>query len=244
MSELGHGAGDVGRGFAFLNRHPRLWGWVIAPALATLALVIAAIIGIASLVEPLVEWMTSWLPDLLRGLASGLLSIVVVVALAAGSLVVFVSIAGMVAGPFNELLSEAVEQRLTGRPGPPFSLRAFLRGAALGIAHGLRRLAIALVAVVALFVLGFIPVIGTLAATVLGFWLASRASAYDCYDAVLARRGLSYRDKLAYLRAHRGRTLGLGAAVTAMLLVPGLNLVALGLGAAGATLAAQNSTPR
>jgi uncharacterized protein involved in cysteine biosynthesis len=37
---------------------------------------------------------------------------------------------------------------------------------------------------------------------------------------------------------HRQRTVGLGATVAVMLLVPGLNLVALGLGAAGATVAA------
>jgi uncharacterized protein involved in cysteine biosynthesis len=73
---------------------------------------------------------------------------------------------------------------------------------------------------------------------VLGGWLAARASAYDCYDAVLSRRGLPYAGKLAYLSHHRGRTLGLGAGVAGLLLIPGANLVALGLGAAGATLAA------
>ena len=41
----------------------------------------------------------------------------------------------------------------------------------------------------------------------------------------------------AYLARHRGRTLGLGATVAGMLLVPGLNLIALGIGAVGATLA-------
>ena len=48
---------------------------------------------------------------------------------------------------------------------------------------------------------------------------------------------MAYRDKLAYLARHRGRTLGLGLAVSGMLLVPGLNLIALGLGSAGATVA-------
>ena len=62
-------------------------------------------------------------------------------------------------------------------------------------------------------------------------------AAYDCYDAVLSRRDLPYEAKTAYLAARRGRTFGLGAAVAGMLLVPVLNLVALGVGAAGATLA-------
>jgi uncharacterized protein involved in cysteine biosynthesis len=61
---------------------------------------------------------------------------------------------------------------------------------------------------------------------------------------VLARRLLPYHDKFGYRAAHRGRTTGLGAAVTALLLIPGLNLVALGLGAAGATLAAHELDAR
>jgi uncharacterized protein involved in cysteine biosynthesis len=52
-----------------------------------------------------------------------------------------------------------------------------------------------------------------------------------------------YRDKLAYLARHRSRTLGRGAAVAGMLLVPGLDLIALGLGAAGATVAALAMPP-
>jgi len=91
------------------------------------------------------------------------------------------------------------------------------------------------------FALGFIPVVGTIAALVLGFWFAARGAAYDCYDAVLARRGMPYRDKLAYLERHRARSLGLGAVVAALLLVPGINLVVLGLGAAGATVAAHDA---
>ncbi|MEO8698434.1 MAG: EI24 domain-containing protein [Kofleriaceae bacterium] len=238
MSELARGAGDVGRGFAFLNRNPRLWGWVIAPAIITLVLLVGAVVGLVHLVDPLVAWLTDWLPSWLQGIAGALVSIIVVIGLGFGALIIFVSVAGVIAGPFNELLSEAVEERLTGRKGPAFSFAAFARGAALGLVHGLRRVAIAIAGFLLLFALGFIPVIGTIAAMLIGFWFAARAAAYDCYDAVLSRRELSYADKLAYLRARKSRSLGLGAAVTGMLLVPGLNLVALGLGAAGATLAA------
>ena len=106
-----------------------------------------------------------------------------------------------------------------------------------GVAHGIRRLGVALLATIVVFAIGLVPGVGTIAALVLGFWFASRATAYDCYDAVLARRGMAYRAKLAYLAEHRSRTLSLGATVTAMLFVPGLNLIALGLGAAGATVA-------
>lgn len=237
MSALTTGLRDVGRGFDFVKRHPALWKWIIAPSLITLVLLIVAVLGVAALTEPLVTWVTSKLPSWLESIAGVILTIVVVAGLSLAALLVFVSVAGMVAGPFNELLSEAVEERLTGKPGAGFALGAFVRGALLGILHGLRRLATAIVGIILLFALGMIPVVGTIAAAVIGLWLAARGAAYDAYDAVLSRREMAYRDKLAYLDRHRSRSLGLGATIAGMLLVPGLNLVALGLGAVAATLA-------
>jgi CysZ protein len=92
-------------------------------------------------------------------------------------------------------------------------------------------------------VLGFVPVIGTIAALLLGAYFTARGAAYDCYDAVLSRRDLPYGRKTAYLAANRSRTLGLGAAVAGMLIVPVLNLVSLGVGATGATLAVLDQDP-
>lgn len=244
MSELGRGLGDLGRGFDFLKRNPTLWKWVIAPAVVTLVLLVGVILGVAAAADPLVSWLASYLPSWLERIGGWILTLIVVAGIGIAAFLVFVSVAGMVAGPFNELLSEAVEARLTGRAGAPFALGEFLRGAVLGIAHGLRRLVVALIGIVLLFALGFVPVIGTIAAAVIGLWLAGRATAYDCYDAVLSRRAMPYRAKLAYLDRHRGRSLGLGVGVAAMLLVPGLNLVALGVGAVGATLASHELDAR
>lgn len=225
------------RGYRFLAARPRLWGWVVAPAVLTLLLLIAAIWGVVAATTPLVAWVTGWMPASIEGWASGLLWLLVVLALGFGALLVFVSVAGVVAGPFNELLSAAVEEALTGVAGPRFSLAGFLRDAVVGVLHGLRRLLVFVLGAVVLFAISFIPVIGTIAAPAIGFWLAARGAAYDCYDAVLARRGLSYQAKLAYLARHRGRSFGLGATVAGLLVIPGVNLIALGLGATGATLA-------
>jgi CysZ protein len=105
------------------------------------------------------------------------------------------------------------------------------------VVHALRRLAVALAGIALVFAVGLVPVVGTIAALGIAAWFAGTAAAYDCYDAVFGRRSMAYRDKLAYLSRHRGRTLGLGLAVAGLLLVPGLNLLALALGSAGATVA-------
>lgn len=237
MTELAQGVRDVERGLAFLNAHPRLWGWVVAPAIVTLLLVSALIFAVTQLVVRVVGSLTAYLPPWLHGPASTVLSVIIVVALIAGSILVFVALVGVITGPFCERLSEAVEVYLLGRPAPRFSLTGFLMDTGIGLIHGVRRLLVAAFGAVFLLMLSCIPVVGTLAALVIGGWLAARAAAYDSYDAILARRALAYRHKIIYLGKHRGRTFGLGATVAGLLLVPGINLVALGVGAVGATLA-------
>jgi len=108
----------------------------------------------------------------------------------------------------------------------------------LGVLHAARRLAVYLFALALALAAGsFVPVVGHLLGVGLGFYFAAHTAAYDCYDSVFGRRLWRYRQKQDFLRAHRGRTFGLGAAVAALLLIPFCNLVALGIGSIGATLA-------
>jgi CysZ protein len=231
------GVRDVGRGLAALRAHPALWRWVAAPAAVTLVLLVGAVVGIAYAVGPVVGWVAVHLPGPLARVASPILTVLVVGGLVIAALLVFTSVAGAIAGPFNERLSEHLEAELTGRRPGAFSLREFALGAAASAVHALRRLAVALVGIALVFALGLVPVVGTVAAVAVAAWFAATAAAYDCYDAVFGRRAMAYRDKLAYLSRHRGRTLGLGLAVAGLLLVPGLNLLALAAGSAGATVA-------
>jgi CysZ protein len=212
------------------------------PAIVTLLVLVGIVLGVAAVVDPLVVWVAAHVPSWLETIVSWILRIVVVVGVGMAAMVVFVGVAGMIAGPFNEMLSEAVEEELTGKKGAPFALGAFLKEALVGVAHALRRLALSLVWLVLLFALGFVPVVGTIAAFAIGLYLAASGCAYDCYDAVLARRGMSYAQKQAFLATHRQRSMGLGAAVAGMLFVPFVNLIALGLGATAATLALNDAT--
>ncbi|HET7501294.1 MAG TPA: EI24 domain-containing protein [Kofleriaceae bacterium] len=237
MGQLARGVRDVQHGFGVLRAHPALWKWVIAPAVASAALLAALVLLALHESGALVGWVVSHLPGWLAQVAGPLLTTMILAVLLVGVWLVFVPLAGLVAGPFNEMLSEHVEAQLTGRPASPFSFAEFLHGLGLGVVHSIRRLVAMLVGIALVFGLSFIPVVGTIAAAVVAAWLAATGAAYDCYDAVLARRMMGYRAKLAYLAHHRRRSLGLGGVVAAMLLVPGLNLIALGIGTAGATVA-------
>jgi CysZ protein len=238
MTGLLRGAGDVARGFRFLGAHPRLWWWVMAPAVVTLGFVVAVIWTVLAISAPLVAAVTGWAPDFMEPFAGALLRVLAIAGLSVVGFLVYVSLSGLFAGPFCELLSEAVEERVTGVPSPPFSPVAFVRSLILGILHAARRLAVYLFALALALAAGsFVPIVGHALGVGLGFYFAAHTAAWDCYDAVFGRRLWRYRQKQDFLRSHRGRTFGLGAAVAALLVIPFCNLVALGIGSIGATLA-------
>jgi CysZ protein len=245
MLGLVAGATDVIRGLGFLARRPRLWGWVAAPALAALLILVAvAWIGLA-LVDGGVGWLAGLFPAAVAGWVAGVLDVLFVILVAIAGYFIFFSLAAVIAAPFNEFLSEAVEVEVTGEPGPRFSPLGFVRDVVIGVAHAARRMVKYLFVVALLFVAGVvIPVIGPPLAAVAGAWVTARFAAYEALDAVWARRGMSYKGKMAALRARRGRYTGLGAGVALLLLVPGPSLIALSAGAVAATLLEAQRSPR
>ena len=217
VRQLIAGVMDGVRGAAYLVRHRPLFKWVVGPVL----------------VVTLVAAMTfGWLLALV-----GAVGLVGWTSLAIVCATVIATIAMLIAGPFNELLSEAIEEREAGLRPPSFSAARFVHEVAVSIAHAARRGAAHVVFLVCLLVVArFVPVAGSVLAVIGSAWVAARFASYAVYDAVWARRHWRYRDKTAYLRGDRWRTLGLGALVAMTLVVPGLNVVGLAIGSAGATL--------
>ena len=220
----------------FVADRPRLWRWLAAPALISLVL-LAAIIALAfdlsaswtaALLDFGPSWLMAWLMPVIK--------VVLLLLFLAAGYFAFFAVATLVSSPFNEILSEHVEAELTGREAPKFSWTVFARDLVLGIAHASRRLLGYLLIVIALLAVGFfVPVVGPLASVIIGAVVTIRSAAYDALDAVWARKGWRYREKMEYLRKYRARTLGLGLAVTLLLVVPIVNALALPLGAVAAT---------
>src|SRR6185503_1169086 len=169
--------------------------------------------------------------------ADNVLKLIAGIVLTIASVSIFISLAALIAAPFNEELSESIEERETGVPGPRFSILRFLVDLVIGIAHATRRVTVYLLVMGTLLIVGIaVPVVGTVVATVLGAIATARFASYDAFDAIWARRRWRYRRKTAYLRENRWRTLGMGAIVGVVLVVPGLNVIGLSIGATAATL--------
>jgi CysZ protein len=217
VRDFAAGVLDGVRGATYLARHRQLWRWVLAPALVVTFVAVAAL---------------GWLVALV-----GAIGLVGWTSLAIASATVIVTFAALIAGPFNERLSESIEELESGERPPRFNVARYLYELAVGVAHAARRGAAYVLFVVLLLAIGhFVPVGGAVLAAIGSAWVTARFASYDAYDSIWARRHLRYRQKTARLREQRWRTLGLGALMATMLVVPGLNVIGLAIGAAGATL--------
>jgi CysZ protein len=231
------------RGARFVYfQHPRLAKWWLPPvAITAVALFAAAWLAI-DLRDDLVGLLWTapegdgagavaarGLHTLLEVLAALLLMVVGLVAVALTS--------SVIAAPFNDALSEAVECEYTGRPGPPLRLAVVLRDAVRSIGLQLIKLAAYAAIMLPAFVLSLLlPGIGPVIYTVLGFVVTALFLALDYVDFAAARRGLGARARFRDALSRWPAMLGLGAAIWVLLFVPLLNLLFMPAAVAGGTL--------
>jgi CysZ protein len=237
VRELGAGIADLGRGFAVWGTSPRLMllgavpaaivGAVFAVVLVGLA---AALPGLAAAVTPFADAWTPTLRDAVRLIAG------IAVLLLAGILLVlvFTAVVLTVGDPFYERISRAVELRLGAAPEE--ADEPVVAGMLRAAGEGLRLAAAGLLVALLAFAVGFVPVVGAALAVVVGLVLGGRLLVLELTGTPFAARGLRLRDRRRAIRRHRMRTLGFGAAVSALFLVPFAPVVLMPAAVAGATV--------
>jgi CysZ protein len=143
--------------------------------------------------------------------------------------VLFVALQPVLGAIFNDRLSEKVEVLERGSvPKVPF-----FASTGKAVLHGLLKLLLYVVALVAGLALTAVVGIGV----PVGIGLGALFLAYDGFDYPLARRGVGFGGKWAYLARHPGLTIGYGIGTTLLYLVPFAFVLAPPCAAAGATLA-------
>jgi CysZ protein len=234
-NSFGRGAGFAVRGLRVLATTPVLWTLVMWPFLLALLAMVALGVGLFTWSDGLVAALTP------GGFLGHLLGPVVRVIywLVAPLLLwfAFLPVAGLIAGPFNEAIAEAVEVHVLGRAGEKTSLARLVRDLGLTVVHEARKfLRWVFLALGVLALATFVPGIGALIGWVGGGYLAARFAAWDALDYTLSRRGWSYAEKQAFLRARRATCLGLGGTIALLLLVPGVGALVMPAAAAAGAL--------
>lgn len=235
--EFGAGVADLGRGFAVWGTSPRLMllgavpAAIVGAAFAVLVVVLlAALPAITAALTPFADGWDPSLRDALRLLAG-----VAVLLLAGVALVlVFTAVVLTVGDPFYERISRAVEVRLGD--APPELDEPALAGMLRAAGEGLRLAAAGLLVALLAFAAGFVPVVGAALAVLVGLVLGGRLLVLELTGTPFAARGLRLRDRRRAVRRHRMRTLGFGAVVSALFLVPFAPVVLMPAAVAGAAV--------
>ncbi len=228
MKDFVLGASCLLRGLARL-REPELRRHALAPLLLS-ALALAAVLGGGLLLGlgPLWEGLTGWLPDWLDW-SAWLLVPLALMALLVVAAFLWVPLAHLLAGPFNDALAAAVARRL----GHAVPQGGGWREALLDLLRGLRLATLGLAGAAALGLLALVPGLGLLAPVgwvVLGAWvMAWEHLAYPLAWAPEARERAQER-----LRRRRALRWGFGLAALALASFPVLNLLAVPAAVAGA----------
>jgi CysZ protein len=237
-SRFSRGLGYPFTGWRFVRAHPELRRYCVIPILLNLLIVTTITMLLYHFYPDLVAliWKkpaSVWLRVLWHILYVFMIGAALVV-----GFVLFYLLQGLLAAPFNDLISERTEQILAGHQPLPFSLRRFLRNLVVTVGHeSLKFLMLgSILAALWLFCMIVLPGFGSLVFAVVGGAVSAFFLGYDYHDYALSRRRFRFGAKWKMLRANTAMTLGFGTSVAAMLLVPILGLFFPPFAAVGGTI--------
>jgi CysZ protein len=208
---------------------------LIGPLIATLVLYGVAI---ALLLPPVMGWLEASAAGMPARFHDWFSFLVTLLQIVLGGLLVLVTgwvatlLATLLASPFYGVIATRIEARLTGSVQGPERGPAAEIAATLG--RELQKLGWTLPRMIAILLIGLIPVIGILAsplALLFGAWVM----AVQFIDFTPENRGLSFAQTRARLTRRRGLGLGFGALLALGIGIPLVNLLVAPAAVAGGT---------
>lgn len=236
FQRFGRGFSFAFRGLRYLRDHPDLWGWVAIPAVLNLGFFFFGVVS-SWLLAPQLLGMVWTRPEQGAAVALWVLTAWALrLALAAIVGMGVYMLAGLLASPFNEVISEKVEQHELGNAGEPWGWPVFLRDTFWSVVHSLATMALYIGVMAPLVLLNIIPGIGSAIFTVCSWTVTAFFLAREMLDGSTSRRRMSLLQKFALVRQHKALMGGFGFGTNLLLWIPLLNFVCLPVGVISATL--------
>jgi CysZ protein len=231
IADMMNGSVYLGRGFKII-RQPDVRLYVAMPLLINILLFSMLIWFGYDQFSPLVDKAISLVPgflDFLRWIIWLVISVFTTIVV----FFTFTPIANIVAAPFNALLAEKIEARLTGRAIN--STSSFIKIARDSVLSQLRKLVYILLWSAALLLISLIPVINFAAPflwVIFGSWLLS----LEYLDYPMGNHQLDFKRQKQILAARKGLALGFGGSVMILTSIPLINFIVMPVAVAGATV--------
>ena len=149
----------------------------------------------------------------------------------------FTVVGNLIASPFNDILSTKTEELILGlRSDEKFSMQQFWRDSLQILGTEIKKIAIFVAIMGVLFLLNFLPGLGSMVFSVCAFLLTVFFLVLEYFGFVAYRKRMSFQDQRRFIWSRFSMSFGFGVGVMAILAVPFLNFICIPLGVIGATL--------
>jgi CysZ protein len=232
MGRFGNGFVAPMEGLVHMWRRPGLWRFAIVPVLLNLAVTLLVLVMLLGAAAVFIVWIHPLFPGTWWGIVLEVIAVAVVVMVAAAlGAGVWLLLNGILCGHFHAKLAAEVERGLGGGPAVLVELPVGARARDTA-----RSVAAVVGTTFGLLLLNVIPVVGSVAAVVLGFYLNGFHFGAGMLDLPMSLRGMRWAEKLAECRRRRWETVGLGDAVMLFNFLPVIGSVLQATGVVGAVL--------
>lgn len=147
----------------------------------------------------------------------------------------FTTLANFIAAPFNALLAEKVEQQLTGETLTPTGIADLLKDVPRMLKREWQKMWYSFPRLIALFLLGFMPVVGQSIVPILTFVFGAWLLAIQYCDYPFDNHKISFARMRNALVQQRVMNFTFGALVSLFTMLPFVNLVVMPVAVCGAT---------
>ncbi len=213
-------------------RQPGVRIYAVVPLLINLVLFASLIWFGYEQFSPLVDYMMSWVPAIFNFLR-WIIWVIISTFTAIFVFFTFTPVANIVAAPFNALLSEKIEIRLTGKAISANS--SFMKMARDSFLSQIRKLVYIIFWSAVLLLISLIPLVNFAAPflwVIFGSWLLS----LEYLDYPMGNHELNFTRQRQILAARKGLSLGFGSSVMVLTSIPLLNFIVMPVAVAGATV--------
>ncbi|MDH2997618.1 sulfate transporter CysZ [Pasteurellaceae bacterium LFhippo2] len=228
---------EAGLGFHYfiygwrLILQKRLMPFVIVPALINSFLMIGLIWLFFNNVG---NWLDAMLPSWLEWLSFVLIPLIFFMILVFFYFA-FTTLANFIAAPFNALLAEKVEQQLTGENLTEMSTAELIKDVPRMLKREWQKIWYSIPRLIALFLLGFIPLVGQSVVPILAFIFSAWLIAIQYCDYPFDNHKISFARMRTALSHRRVMNFTFGSLVSLFTMIPFLNLVVMPVAVCGAS---------
>ncbi|EKO3370093.1 sulfate transporter CysZ [Vibrio fluvialis] len=213
---------------------PGIRRFVLMPLLTNILLVGGALYYLFSHLD---SWINDWMgqiPDWLSWLSYILWPLLVISILATFSYF-FSTLANFIAAPFNGLLAEKVEEKLTGKKVNDDGVLAVVKDVPRIMAREWRKLVYVLPKAIGLFILLLIPALGQTLGPILWFIFTAWMLAIQYCDYPFDNHKVTFNDMRNSLKQKQGKAYTFGMLVSVLTTIPVVNLFVMPVAVCGAT---------